>query len=610
MKKNPLVLISQFLSGEEKSTEEQIHEWSSSETSSLEQIIYQPGSTNVVSPHVFTDLDWFTQQTDRPSILRSISRTQTPFGDIMMKECFESVLSDKTMISYRQEALRTLLHRPQLTNELKDILRTLENTSSDLTWFWKPDQEGEFQLLHDIVYFSLPLIGSYLNQNDMILNLLSTYRIFLTPLFCIITPLLTFLVPYFAMRRLGVEVTFSQVFHLLKNTVFTSSLIPPKTKFLAGLSVLVWVVFFVQNVYTNLKMASLSHNLTCILHKKLCALSKLAQATERMKSLLENSPLLKWLDPPTEEPPLELLHSCFEQEHGLFSAKGNVLATYTQVNSILEGYVKKSMRFLGRVDMVCSMVTYLQEVENMSLPWCFATFGAKYSLKDLWNPILYTKDTKPVPNTLSLGKKANVVLLTGPNAAGKSTFIRTIMINAILSQTFGIVLARKWSAPAPFTYMDTYMNVPDVEGHASLFEAEMYRCLEYLKRLEEHPQEPMLLVMDEIFSSTNYREGFSAAYSILRYLATTFPHLLGFVTTHFHGLTELENHSKGKIRNFCFDATKKDGKISYTYELHRGSSQAHLALEILEQNGIGHEILRIANQVYTTLDNPKLPAFI
>ena len=67
---------------------------------------------------------------------------------------------------------------------------------------------------------------------------------------------------------------------------------------------------------------------------------------------------------------------------------------------------------------------------------------------------------------------------------------------------------------------------------------------------------------------------------------------------------------KGKIRNFCFDATKKDGKISYTYELHRGSSQAHLALEILEQNGIGHEILRIANQVYTTLDNPKLPAFI
>ena len=99
---------------------------------------------------------------------------------------------------------------------------------------------------------------------------------------------------------------------------------------------------------------------------------------------------------------------------------------------------------------------------------------------------------------------------------GKSTFIKSLMLSILFSQTLTISFCKTQSF-TPFSYIQTYLNIPDCKGKESLFEAEMnraYKYISYLKTLEQDSELFSFIIMDEIFSSTNPREGLSGAYAI------------------------------------------------------------------------------------------------
>ena len=104
------------------------------------------------------------------------------------------------------------------------------------------------------------------------------------------------------------------------------------------------------------------------------------------------------------------------------------------------------------------------------------------------------------------------MVITGPNAGGKSTFIKSITINVLLSQTLGISAASNFKI-TPFSLINTYLNIPDVKGKESLFEAEMHRARDHIKMLDKLDKHQFsFVIMDEIFSSTNPEEGISGGY--------------------------------------------------------------------------------------------------
>jgi DNA mismatch repair ATPase MutS len=182
-----------------------------------------------------------------------------------------------------------------------------------------------------------------------------------------------------------------------------------------------------------------------------------------------------------------------------------------------------------------------------------------------------------IPNDIILNKQNGII--TGPNAAGKSTFIKGLILNVILSQTYGIACASKFNF-TPFYYINTQINIPDVKGKQSLFEAEMFRCKNNLDIITQLPKDKRaLLIMDEVFSSTNVVEGVAGAYGILQKMSTL-PNVCTMVTTHFLYLTKLKLFKKYKM-NVKFEENES---ITYPYLLEKGISKQLVAIELIKNN--------------------------
>ena len=184
------------------------------------------------------------------------------------------------------------------------------------------------------------------------------------------------------------------------------------------------------------------------------------------------------------------------------------------------------------------------------------------------------------------------MVITGPNAGGKSTFIKSITINVLLSQTLGITAASEFRV-TPFSLINTYLNIPDVKGKESLFEAEMHRAREHLLKLQNLASDKFsFLIMDEIFSSTNPEEGISGGYAICEMLGK-YNNSISIITTHFTKLTKLEESSNFSCYKIPINRDE-NGEIVYTYKLEPGVSDQFIALELLGKKGFDRDIVNRA----------------
>lgn len=643
---------------EEVSLQERISIWESQKDTSYEKIHdilfsehkqeHKQEQTATVPQHVYSDLEYFVSNSEKGNtVLKSFGRTQTPYGECILRHLLQNPLIDSKAIEERQWVIRKFYDHPIIMKKIERIWNIWNEFQDpqDLLWLWREEDENS-KTLHDIVYYQTPLINNILNSSEWFLCGTSVYSIFLSPCFNILSPLLCFIVPYVVIRSMGFHISFSQVFHLLRRQVFSVSFLSNKTVTMAIISAILWFVIYSYNAYTIYQYASFTNKITNIIHKKLQVVAKAIKVSRALSQLSEMYPNnikdllnISECDISTE---ILLMRDTIFAQPSLFRNKGCILSTFWKIKSHLPDLAKRA-RMIGYFDAFYTITRYLKNIEKAGLHWTYSLFGEKRVISQFWHPILWKNDEnkkKPVSNSLKLKKKVRAILLTGPNAAGKSTLVRAILVNSLLAQTLGIVMAKKWSMQKTFCFIDTYLNVPDVEGHMSLFQAEMARCLEFLQTLERMKSNisnkeidscaPLrgltsalrltsdsslpddscraIIALDEVFSSTNFKEGFSAAYAVVQYLSQNFPDLFCLITTHFHGLTNLEKDTKGKVKNYCLSVNRdKQGKITgYPFKVKRGVSQEHVALDLLEQNGFSHSILQTARRIYENIEQPAL----
>jgi len=205
---------------------------------------------------------------------------------------------------------------------------------------------------------------------------------------------------------------------------------------------------------------------------------------------------------------------------------------------------------------------------------------ARLSATGLAHPLI--PETHRVPNDLALETLGTVLLVTGSNMSGKSTFLRTLGINLCLAQAGAPVCANlfEWT----WVRLATCIRVDDsLESGLSFFYAEVKRLKSLLDATADRASAPVFFLIDEIFKGTNNRERLIGSRSFITALSQG--NGFGLVTTHDLELTDLDKTVPG-LRNAHFPETVTAGALQFDYKLRPGPCPTTNALRIMELEGL------------------------
>lgn len=227
---------------------------------------------------------------------------------------------------------------------------------------------------------------------------------------------------------------------------------------------------------------------------------------------------------------------------------------------------------LAEMELFISLYIPKMDDFNVQLPQISDTMNL--SFKNLKHPLIDTD--KAVGNSFKLEK--NGCIITGSNMSGKTTFMRTIGINLILSYMGSYIFGENMICSC--MYILTSMRVKDnVEEGISTFYGELLR----IKKMIEYSQlkQPMICFIDEIFKGTNSLDRIAGAKATIEKLSLE--HCIFFMTTHDFELCQAQGIN---VSNYHFDEYYKDDKIYFDYLIHKGQSQTTNGQFLLKQLGI------------------------
>lgn len=218
-------------------------------------------------------------------------------------------------------------------------------------------------------------------------------------------------------------------------------------------------------------------------------------------------------------------------------------------------------------------------MEEWSVPELERTSSVYLRTENVYHPMI----DEPVKNSISVERG---VLLTGSNASGKSTFLKTIAINALLAQTIHTVLADSWKSN--FCQIYSSMALRD-----DLMSQESYYIVEIksLKRILDHMEDemPLLCFVDEVLRGTNTVERIAASAQILRGMDRE--NVMCFAATHDIELTYM---LEKQYENFHFQEEVKENDILFNYCLYEGRATSRNAIRLLSIIGYDTEIIEAA----------------
>jgi DNA mismatch repair ATPase MutS len=206
-----------------------------------------------------------------------------------------------------------------------------------------------------------------------------------------------------------------------------------------------------------------------------------------------------------------------------------------------------------------------------------------FEAEDLRHPLL--PESQAVGNDLRLGPELRLLLVSGPNMAGKSTLLRGIGINAVLAQAGAPVRARRLRM-SPLAVGASICVLDSLQGGVSRFYAEIRRLklLSDLASAADSGHGPLLFLLDELLSGTNSHDRLEGTRFVVGALVRK--GAIGLVTTHDLALTAIPEALDGVGRNCHFEDSIEDGKLKFDYRLKPGVVQTSNALKLMQAVGL------------------------
>ena len=233
---------------------------------------------------------------------------------------------------------------------------------------------------------------------------------------------------------------------------------------------------------------------------------------------------------------------------------------------------------LGEIEALSSLAGYAYENPGDVFPE-FAERAPVFDATGFTHPLL--PRTHAVCNDLKLSEELQVIIISGPNMAGKSTFVRAVGVNAVLAQCGAPVRAQRLLM-SPLAVSASICVLDSLQGGVSRFYAEITR----LKQIADLAKGPahVLFLLDELFSGTNSHDRRIGTESMVRNLVGR--GAIGMVTTHDLALTQIADALAPRAANFHFEDHLENGGLHFDYRLCPGVVQTSNALQLMRSIGL------------------------
>ena len=478
--------------------------------------------------------------------------------------------------------------------------------------------------INNYQYIDIPMFGNF-NYNSIFLQCLSVYNLS-SPLFSLLIPIIFLLLPFFIIKLQGHNVTFNLYFDHLKK-VFSNHIIGQlftsfnESNFTNKIYLIFSFGFYIFQMYLNFTSCIKYFTNIKYIHERLFDLKDyILNTLNKYENFLKYSKnLISY----------KLFNIEISKNITIFKNYYNELLKISpyklSVNKLIElgqlmkcfYYLNKSDSFINSLYFSFGFNGYLKNIETLQKYLCenkinFCNYNNKKptSFKDAYfanlnkinikNKFILNNsennnnennnnenNSKIVKNTYKFDKN---LIITGPNASGKTTLLKSTLFNIILCQQLGCGFFSEASVKI-YDYIHCYINIPDTGGRDSLYQAEARQCKNILENIENNSKLNHFCVFDELYSGTNPDEAITSAYGYLNYL-NKFKNLDYILTTHY---TKLCKKLDKENNNFCMKINNTEDDFQYTYKIKKGISKVKGALKVLKDLNYPENIIENMN---------------
>lgn len=449
-----------------------------------------------------------------------------------------------------------------------------------------------------------------LNNNAKFLQCMSLYNM-TSPIISLTLPIFLLIFPFFLLKLQGISITIPTYIDVLKRVFQRHQLgqifSVGSASWEKRIYILVTFIFYIVQVYQNIMSCIRFGTNMKKLHEQIFTIRDYATETiERMETLELCCEKLPTYKPFIEEMLnkkyiLTVMRDDFNLvTENKFSFKkifqtGHLLKCFYQLYN-RQPYHEALMYSFGFNGYLHNLTMFKKSIRAGHISKCKLSKN-KTKFKNAYFPTLLEQN--PVKNSYNLDKH---ILITGPNAAGKTTILKTTIFNILFSQQIGFGFYDSASI-APFDQIHCYINIPDTSGRDSLFQAEARRCKNILTEIENsqisNNNARYFCVFDELYSGTNPYEAIGSATSYLRYLNNN-KNITYMITTHFLDLCHRLDKDNTVVN--CHMKINIEGDdFNYIYKMDKGISDIKGGVKVLRDLEYPEEIILATKEIINDL---------
>ncbi len=513
---------------------------------------------------------------DNKSIYSHIISPTNSLGETSLKQLVPFYTTNVSYLKETQTLLKT--YKPVVSSIDYDKIRNAWN-----------EIKGETGFCEKYLYVDWDF-AKFLNNNSLFLQIMSIYNL-ASPILSLFLPIFLLIVPFFIIKMKGLSLTLNDYVVVLKTIISQHAIGRVFTEFnnvntSQKIQLVLSAAFYVFSIYQNILVCIRFYSNIKKIHDFIGLFKGyIHETTLRIENMEKyTGDLQMYGDFSSNIGKIKTRLTSLSKTLDYISDFKFSIKKATELGFILEQFYRfysdpeyenlftQTYKFNGYIDCLEGLQ---RNIENGSLNMVKYGTGETKFTGLYYAPLM--KGT-PIKNTCKLDKN---MIITGPNASGKTTILKSNIINIILCQQFGVGCFDSGELN-PYHHIHCYLNIPDTSGRDSLFQAEARRCKDIIDIIDEHKEERHFCIFDELYSGTNPDEAVASATSFMKYLSDN-ANVRCLLTTHFTKLCkQLKTHSN--IINYHMETIKKvdEDDFEHTYLLKKGISKVKGGLKVLK----------------------------